>query len=45
MDDFRQAILILVVDFVFVIILLFVISFVVPRLQQGVAFNTGIRTV
>nr|AVN99283.1 5 kDa protein [Grapevine leafroll-associated virus 3]AXI81989.1 5 kDa protein [Grapevine leafroll-associated virus 3]AXI82001.1 5 kDa protein [Grapevine leafroll-associated virus 3]AXI82026.1 5 kDa protein [Grapevine leafroll-associated virus 3] len=45
MDDFREAILILVVDFSFVILLLLIISFVVPKLQQGVAFNTGIRTV
>nr|ATG84351.1 5 kDa protein [Grapevine leafroll-associated virus 3]WNK15230.1 MAG: small hydrophobic protein [Grapevine leafroll-associated virus 3] len=45
MDDFKQAILLLVVDFIFVIILLIVISLVVPRLQQGPAFNTGLRTV
>nr|WNK15193.1 MAG: small hydrophobic protein [Grapevine leafroll-associated virus 3] len=45
MDDFKQAILLLVVDFVFVIILLVVISFVIPRLQQSSAFNTGLRTV
>lgn len=45
MDDFKQAILLLVVDFVFVIVLLIVISFVVPRLQQSSALNTGLRTV
>nr|AZR37618.1 p5 [Grapevine leafroll-associated virus 3] len=45
MDDFKQAILLLVVDFIFVIILLLVISVIVPRLQQGVAYNNGIRTV
>nr|AXI82086.1 5 kDa protein [Grapevine leafroll-associated virus 3]QBZ78468.1 small hydrophobic protein [Grapevine leafroll-associated virus 3]UYT09223.1 small hydrophobic protein [Grapevine leafroll-associated virus 3]UYT09236.1 small hydrophobic protein [Grapevine leafroll-associated virus 3]WDS60492.1 small hydrophobic protein [Grapevine leafroll-associated virus 3] len=45
MDDFKQAILLLVVDFLFVIILLLVLTFVVPRLQQSSTINTGLRTV
>lgn len=45
MDDFTQAILLLVVDFVFVILLLIVISLVVPRLQQSATFGGGVRTV
>nr|ADI49441.1 5 kDa protein [Grapevine leafroll-associated virus 3]AFU55327.1 5 kDa protein [Grapevine leafroll-associated virus 3]ASM79493.1 5 kDa protein [Grapevine leafroll-associated virus 3]AST24350.1 5 kDa protein [Grapevine leafroll-associated virus 3]AWD77997.1 5 kDa protein [Grapevine leafroll-associated virus 3] len=45
MDDFKQAILLLVVDFVFVILLLLVLTFVIPRLQQSATFNTGLRTV
>nr|QBZ78390.1 small hydrophobic protein [Grapevine leafroll-associated virus 3] len=45
MDDFKQAILLLVVDFVFVIILLLVLTFVVPRLQRSSTINTGLRTV
>nr|ATG84338.1 5 kDa protein [Grapevine leafroll-associated virus 3] len=45
MDDFKQAILLLVVDFVFVIVLLIVISFIVPRLQSNTGFGGGIRTV
>ncbi|QZB90242.1 p5 [Pineapple mealybug wilt-associated virus 6] len=45
MQDFEETVVVLVVDFIFVLLLLIVVSWVVPRLQAAALPFYGSRVV